>query len=190
MSYGPALTGANPNQRTWKLQFAKKLTASDQQFSYANFTFDFPDLTTLNEPHVQRALFTIERVSANNVNHSNDCLLMCTAADAGFNIGHYCKDSSLIQNNQGVANLNVTSNTIADTASSTFVAKWPIETIAFQLVDPYELTVISSSLANCTLDVSLKVEIIEPLANVTNEIVQTADYSGIKRARIAPQPPV
>ena len=26
--------------------------------------------------------------------------------------------------------------------------------------------------------------------NVTNEVVQTADYSGIKRARVAPQPPV
>ena len=59
------------------------------------------------------------------------------------------------------------------------------------IVNPFDPTFIYSAVGTSgQMVVSLKVEVIEPLKNVTNEVVQTADYSGIKRARITPLPPV
>ena len=117
---------------------------------------------------------------------------MCDAADTGFNYGQFALDNAVVKNGQAVASLHVRSTRAwEDFNPVTFVARWPLDTIAFQLVNPYDGGIIfSEPAAPPTMHLTLKVEIIEPLKNVTNEVVQTADYSGIKRARIAPLPPV
>ena len=195
MSYGPALTGASPNQRTWSLSLSKKFDTNGADFSYQNFRFDLPELTTLTEPHVERAFITIENMAMIHVNsfHNNDnIVLMCDAADTGFNYGQTVLDNAVVRNNQAVASLHVASTRVWENFNPvTFVARWPLETIAFQLANPYTSGLIFAEAGQPpSMHLTLKIEIIEPLKNVTNEVVQTADYSGIKRARIAPLPPV
>ena len=200
MSYGPALTGANPNQRTWKLTFAKNNVTDGSEFSFANYTFDMPDLTTLTEPYVQRAIYTVESLSVLNINGvaNKDVLVLCDACDTSFNIGRFIAQSGGVPtdikhtNDHAIGHMHGGSgNLVTSDHTMTFVGKWPIRTIAFQIVNPFNPSNIRiANGTNGEMIISLKVEVIEPLKNVTNEVVQTADYSGVKRARIAPLPPV
>ena len=199
MSYGPALTGANPNQRTWHLTFAKNNVTSGSEFSYANYTWDMPDLTTLTESYVQRAIYTIESMSILNIDGvaNSDVLVLCDACDTSFNIGRFIEQTAgpvevKHTNDHAVGHFHVNSgNDVTSDHTISFVGKWPIRTIAFQVVNPFNPSNIETATGTTgQMVVSLKVEVIEPLKNVTNEVVQTADYSGIKRARIAPLPPV
>ena len=200
MSYGPALTGASPNQRTWHLTFAKNNITSGSQFSYANYTWDMPDLTTLTEPFTQRAMYTIESMSILNINwvSNADVLVLCDACDTSFNIGRFIEQAGGVPtdikhtNDNAVGHFHVNGgNDVTSDHTMSFVGKWPIRSIAFQVVNPFNPEIIETAIGTTgQMVVSLKVEVIEPLKNVTNEVVQTADYSGIKRARIAPLPPV
>lgn len=199
MSYGPALTGANPNQRTWHLTFAKNNITNGSEFSYANYTWEMPDLTTLTEPYTQRAMYTIESMSILNINgvSNSDVLVLCDACDKSFNIGRFIDQiagpiETKHTNDNAIGHFHVNGgNDVTSDHTMTFVGKWPIRSIAFQVVNPFNPENIHAAI-NTTgqMVISLKVEVIEPLKNVTNEVVQTADYSGVKRARIAPLPPV
>ncbi len=200
MSYGPALTGANPNQRTWHLTFAKNNATAGSEFSYQNYTWDMPDLTTLTEPYTQRAMYTIESMSILNINGvaNANVLVLCDACDKSFNIGRFIGQLGGVPtdikatNDNAIGHFHVdgTNNVVSD-HTMTFVGKWPVRSIAFQVVNPFNPEFIQTAIGTTgRMLVSLKVEVIEPLKNVTNEVVQTADYSGIKRARIAPLPPV
>lgn len=204
MSYGPALTGANPNQRTWHLTFAKNNVGAASEFSYANYTWDMPDLTTLTESYVQRAIYTVEKISVLNINGvaNKDVLVLCDACDTSFNIGRFVSQTPATQqtpmvetkhtNDQAIGHIHGgAGNHLTSDHMMSFVGKWPVRTIAFQVANPFNPSNIhQANGTNGEMILSLKVEVIEPLTNVTNEVVQTADYSGIKRARVAPQPPV
>jgi len=200
MSYGPALTGANPNQRSWKITFARTLEETQHLFSYKNYTFDFPELTTLNEPYVERAIYTIEHVAVNQIQVAYDdksVLLHCDAADATFNngkcsvinaVGVATSDRNV---SQVVGFIPVTPAKSSYQENMSFIGRWPLQSIAFQITDPFDTSdIVNATGAAGHMIITLRVDLIEPLKNLTNEVVQTADYSGIKRARVAPLPPV
>tara|TARA_R100001594_G_scaffold150223_2_gene210592 strand:+ start:1678 stop:2280 length:603 start_codon:yes stop_codon:yes gene_type:complete len=200
MSYGPPLTGANPNQRSWKVTFSKTLGESQHLFSYKNYTFDFPELTTLTEPYVERAIYTIEHIAVNQIQaayNNKTVMLHCDAADATFNNGKCIQidaaGATLADRNvsQVVGFIPAVQAVTSFQENLSFIGRWPLQSIAFQITDPFDTSdVVNASGTAGSIIVTLRVELIEPLENVTNEVVQTADYSGIKRARIAPLPPV
>ena len=154
MSYGPALTGANPNQRTWKFTFAKTLGKSQHLFSFQNYTFDLPELTTLNEPYVQRAIYTIEHIAVNQVQvayENKDVLLHCDAVDATFNHGKCVKikadgDTEANRNiSQAVGSIPIPANESTDHNNLSFIGRWPVNSIAFQITDPFDTSTVINS---------------------------------------------
>ena len=159
-------------------------------------------MTTLTEPYVQRAIYTIEDIGVQQMQStyaSKPVLIHCTATDASFNYGQSVKvDNAGVKTHDTIGSQAIGYITVESTPSGfhsqdkmSFIGSWPISTIAFQVTDPFDVSdIVNASGEGGSMVVSMRVDVIEPLTNVTNEVVQTADYSGIKRARVAPQPPV